>query len=298
MTFQGSGDIQGGRIRTGSGGGTGMKIAGGGIGAIIIGLIAMLLTGNAGMLTSALTSGGGEDTSAASSSDGYIGACTVEQANSDPTCRLNATVQSLDAYWAPIVEKATGQKYVAPDVLSYSGQASTPCGTASNATGPFYCPPDQTIYIDVSFNEVLKDQFGGSDGALAQEYVVAHEYGHHIEQVTGMMDAANRQGSGANSDSVKIELAADCFAGMWAGTVSSIPDPNTGQPMKITQQDFNDAMTNAAAVGDDHIMSMSGGRVNPDSFTHGTSAQREKWFSTGFNKGTLQTCNTLQARSL
>jgi predicted metalloprotease len=219
--------------------------------------------------------------------------------NSDRACRAALTFASLDTFWAQALPAQAGVKYRTPTMNEYSGSVDTPCGTASNAVGPFYCPADETIYIDVSFFDQLVSQFGGPDGNLAEEYVVAHEFGHHIEQLDGSMNRANRGGTGADSDSVRIELKADCLAGMWADNATTT-DRGDGKPymQPITQSDLQNALGAAASVGDDHIQQSMTGRVNPESFTHGTSAQRENWFTTGYNNGTLQTCDTLSAKKL
>jgi predicted metalloprotease len=298
MTFTEGGKFEGGRVRKGGGGRTG-AIAGGGIGALLVALLAMFFGGDGDLsqLTGAL--GGGEEQQT-TGEDQFIGACTAEQANTDPECGLSATVQSIDAYWQGALPQQAGVRYTMPEVVSFSGATSTACGPATADTGPFYCPPDQTVYIDLSFYDDLVSRFGSSGGLLAREYVVAHEMGHHIENIIGAMDQADRGGSGATSDSVRIELMADCLAGMWAGHASTTVDPDTGVPFlkPLSQQDLQDAVSAAQSVGDDHIQSQATGRINPDLFTHGTSAQRVRWFALGYNGGTVETCDALHARQL
>jgi predicted metalloprotease len=230
----------------------------------------------------------------------FIADCTAEEANTDRECRLSATVQSLDAYWERVLPQQAGVQYVQPPVVSFSGSTTTACGPASSSTGPFYCPPDQTVYIDVSFFDVLTSEFGASGGSLGEMYVVAHEVGHHIEQQIGAMDAANRRGSGPESDSVRIELMADCLAGMWVGDAATTVDPDTGVTFldPITDEELRQALSAAAAVGDDHIQQQATGQINPEGFTHGTSEQRMRWFAIGYNGGTLEDCNALDAREL
>jgi len=169
---------------------------------------------------------------------------------------------------------------------------STACGTASSQTGPFYCPPDETIYIDTTFFDVLVQQFGSSDGPLAEMYVVAHEYAHHIQQLLGVFDIADRTGTGADSDSVTVELMADCLAGAWASNASTVPGPD-GTPylQPLTKQDINDAIDAAKSVGDDRIMEASQGYADPDQFTHGTSEQRAESFLTGYRTGSVEACD-------
>ncbi|QAY70792.1 KPN_02809 family neutral zinc metallopeptidase [Xylanimonas protaetiae] len=302
MTFTEGGKFEGGRVRKGGGGSrrTG-AIAGGGIGAILVALLAMFFGngGSLGVLTNALTGDGGQ-VQEPQGEGGFVGDCTAAQANTDLECELSATVQSLDAYWQEALPQQAGVQYTLPEVESFDASTSTACGPATADTGPFYCPPDQTIYIDVSFYQELVSRFGSSGGPLAREYVVAHEMGHHIENLVGAMDEAQRGGTGAESDSVRIELQADCYAGMWAAHASTTVDPDTGVVFlnPPTEQDLQDAVSAAQAVGDDHIQAASTGRVNPDLFTHGTSKQRVEWFARGYNGGTLQTCDALHATRL
>jgi predicted metalloprotease len=208
-------------------------------------------------------------------------------------------VQALDAFWETVLPAEAKVNYVKPPVTSYSGSTATPCGEASNQTGPFYCPADQTVYIDVSFFDILIQDYGSSGGPLAEEYVVAHEVGHHIENLIGHLAQADND-MGADSDGVRIELEADCFAGMWAGNAATVKDPETGVTYldPISQDQLADAMSAAAAVGDDHIQSQSGGQVDPDSFTHGTSEQRQKWFMVGYNGATVADCDVLHATEI
>lgn len=301
MTFTEGGKFEGGRVRKGGGGGRTGVIAGGGIGAVLVALLAMFFGngGDLGGLTSALSGTDGQGQQQAGPGD-TIGDCTAEQANTDPECGLSATIQSLDAYWAEVLPREANVQYTLPEVESFSGATNTGCGPATADTGPFYCPPDQTIYIDLSFYQELVSRFGSSGGPLAREYVVAHEMGHHIENLIGAMDAAQRGGSGAESDSVRIELMADCLAGMWAANASTTVDPDTGVVFMNppTEQDLADAVSAAQAVGDDRIQKAATGRINPDLFTHGTSAQRQEWFARGYNEGTLATCNALDAARL
>ena len=294
MSFQEGGQFQGGRVKR-SGGRTG-AIAGGGAGAIVLALISYFVFGNPSAL-SGLT--GGVDQGGAAQPTGYVSACTADQANSDRQCRLSATVQALDAYWSQTLPTQTRVQYTQPDVVSYDGSAQSGCGLASNAVGPFYCPTDQTIYVDVTFFDELTTQLGASGGALGEEYVVAHEMGHHIQDLLGTL-ATTANDQGASSDSVRTELQADCFAGMWAGQAATTVDPVTGTTFlaPITQADLSSALSAAAAVGDDHIQQSQAGSVHPESFTHGTSAQREKWFTIGYNQNSVAACDTFHTTNL
>ncbi|MDR1825357.1 MAG: neutral zinc metallopeptidase [Bifidobacteriaceae bacterium] len=301
MTFSSGGKFQGGRVQRGASGRTGVAV--GGIGGLaVIALVVLLSGGNLGDVFNAIggTSGLTGSVQPGDAQTGWVEECTAEEANTDRQCRLNATVQSLDAYWTEALPDQAGVKYTEPPVVSFDGTASTPCGTASSSTGPFYCPSDQTIYIDVSFYDELQQEFGAEGGPLAEEYVVAHEMGHHIENLTGALEEASGSGTGAESDSVRIELMADCLAGMWAGAAATTVDPDTGVTFlePITDQQLAEALDAAAAIGDDKIQEEMQGKADPDSFTHGTSAQRVKWFKVGYTKGTLAACNTLDADSL
>ncbi|GIG20946.1 membrane protein [Cellulomonas chitinilytica] len=291
MTFQEGGSFEGGRVRTGRGG----KIAagGGGLAALVVALIYVFSNGQVDL--SGVAGGG----SGADTTEGTIGDCTAEQANTDPSCRLSATIQSLDAYWGPTVT-AAGVTFAQPEVYSFEGAADTACGSASSSTGPFYCPPDATIYLDLGFFDELQSRFGAEGGPLAEEYVEAHEYGHHVQQLTGVMDQAQRGGTGADSDSVRVELQADCYAGMWAGRAATTVDPDTGVPFldPITADTLEQALSAAQAVGDDHIQAQSGGGINPDTWTHGSSEQRARWFTTGYEQGTFDACDTFSTDTL
>jgi predicted metalloprotease len=302
MTFSSGGKFEGGRVQRGSGGRTGI-IAGGGIGGVVlVALVVLISGGDLGDVFNAVSGGGGLTGSVqpGDAQTGWVEECSAEEANTDRQCRLNATVQSLDAFWATALKEQAKVTYTEPPVMSFDGSVSTPCGTASSSTGPFYCPTDQTIYIDVSFYDELQSEFGAQGGPLAEEYVVAHEMGHHIENLTGALEEANRSGTGADSDSVRIELMADCLAGMWAGHAATTVDPDTGVTFlePITDQQLQQAIDAAGAIGDDKIQEQMQGSADPDSFTHGTYAQRVRWFKTGYNGGTLATCNTLTTDNL
>ncbi|WP_129339000.1 neutral zinc metallopeptidase [Cellulomonas endophytica] len=288
MTFQQGGQFEGGRVRQsrggGRGGGRGLAV-GGGAGGLVVLVLALLFGGDVGSM---LTGGRGGTGGAAQVED--VGSCTAEQANTDRTCRLSATAQALDEYWQPELERLGAQ---IPGVESFEGATDTGCGAASASTGPFYCPPDQTIYLDLGFYDLLASRFGASDGPLAEIYVTAHEYGHHLQNVLGTFASADRSGTGEGSDSVRLELQADCYAGMFVGDAATTVDPDTGVTFlePITAEQLRNALDAAAAVGDDSIQAQ-GGQVNPDSWTHGSSEQRQTWFTTGYEQGSLDACDT------
>lgn len=295
MTFNEGVRLDPGRVRT-SRGRKGAAIGGGSV----LGVIALyLLSQLTGVDLTGLAGGGG--TGGVTAGEGAdVSHCTdASAANEDVNCRVIGALESLDAYWAETLP-AAGVELAVPDAELFQDSVATGCGNATSAVGPFYCPPDQTIYIDTSFYAELRDRFGSSGGPLAEMYVVAHEYGHHIEQLTGLMDSAERGGTGPESDSVRIELTADCFAGMWARAASTVPDPDTGVPFlePLTQAQIGDALSAASAVGDDRIQKQATGTVNPESWTHGSSEQRQRWFMVGFDGGTLEDCNALAAPSL
>lgn len=297
MTFQDGGRFEGGRVQSRRGGGRGRGIAvGGGLGTLVLVVVVTLLGGNPAQLLS----GDGGTGAGSQEQVAEIGDCTAEQANAERECRLSATVQSLDAYWQRTLPELAQDPDVEPAVVSFQDATDTGCGSASASTGPFYCPPDRTIYLDLSFYDLLASQYGAQGGPLAEMYVVAHEYGHHIQQLTGIFDRADRSGTGDDSDSVRVELQADCYAGLWAGDAATTVDPDTGVTFlePITEAQLADALSAAAAVGDDHIQQQSAGGVNPDTWTHGSSEQRQRWFMTGYRDGTVASCDTFAAASL
>lgn len=299
MTFRDQARIGSGRVRTGGGGGRGPQFAMGGIGGIIVVAVGLFfgldLTG--GGSGTGLSGGGGAVTA-----QGYErAACeTGADANADVDCRIEFTAHSLDQVWREQLPQV-GVQYREPGVTLFRGGVTTGgCGSADSNVGPFYCPADDTAYFDSSFFQVLEDRFGASSGPFAQEYVVAHEFGHHIQNLLGDSGRGNYNDPGATSAAVRSELQADCYAGVWAHYADSTPAPGDDQPLlaPLTETDIADALSAAASVGDDHIQSQSTGRVNPDSWTHGSSAQRQHWFTTGYRTGQVAACNTFDAPDL
>ncbi len=286
MTFNTNADVSGsGAKRRGPGGGA---IAGGvgGLGAIAV-ILLQLFTG--GDFTSLLGGFGGQ---AAPSQETELTNCeTGADANADDACRLAAGSKSINTFWSSVV-----QGYRPPQLIIVDGSTPTSCGTASNATGPFYCPPEETVYIDPTFFDVLEQQFGDETGPLAQLYVLAHEYGHHIQQITGTFDKYPNNGTGPLSNGVRTELQADCFAGAWVANAAQTTDAE-GVPFlqAPTEDQIRDALEAAATVGDDHIQAQSG-QVNPESWTHGSSEQRQRWFATGYKSG-VYACDTFAVGS-
>lgn len=205
-------------------------------------------------------------------------------ANANVDCRMAGAQVALDAFWEDNVEG-----YQAPQLIVVDGATSTQCGTASNAVGPFYCPPEETVYIDPTFFQLMQQQFGASAGNLAQLYIVGHEWGHHIQNLLGAMERYPNNGTGPGSNGVRMELQADCYAGGWLGLATEQTDAD-GDPYleKPTEEQIRDALNAASTVGDDHIQEQSG-QVNPETWTHGSSEQRQRWFAEGYQNG-LDAC--------
>ncbi|AKV87451.1 neutral zinc metallopeptidase [Microbacterium sp. CGR1] len=282
MTFNPDADVSGNTARRR---GRGAVVAGaGGVGLLgIIALIAGPLLGIdlTGLLGGGTTGGGTEPQGGS-----VIENCqTGEDANENVDCRVAASQLALDGYWEDYIDP-----YRPPQLIVVDGATSTACGTASNAVGPFYCPPDETVYIDPTFFDLMEQQFGASAGNLAQLYVVGHEWGHHIQYITGVMDRYPNIGTGPDSNGVRVELQADCYAGAWIGQMTKEKDPD-GVPYLLppTEAELEDALNAANTVGDDNIQQQSSGTVNPESFTHGTSVQRKAWFAQGYTNG-LDVC--------
>ncbi|MFB6612139.1 neutral zinc metallopeptidase [Agromyces sp. NPDC056379] len=284
MTFNPDADISKGKASK-RGRNTGIAVAGGGIGALAIFLISQFL----GVDLTGIVGGGAQP----EASDSTLERClTGQDANEDVECRMKGASASLEAYWAEEAP-ALGVNYNAPQGFVLFDQATTTaCGSASSATGPFYCPPDQTIYIDVTFYDELRNRFGANGGTLAEMYVIAHEWGHHVQNLAGVLERSQDGQTGPSSNAVRVELQADCFAGAWVANASTVPD-DEGVPFlqEITEAQRKDALDAAASVGDDHIQQATQGQVNPHSFTHGTSEQRKYWFETGFTQG-AEACDT------
>jgi predicted metalloprotease len=287
MTFQGGGPLDTGNV-SGGGGGRGRLALGGGAGLIVV-IVAALFGVDPGLIGLGGDDGTGTgSTSQQTEIDQQIDSCTIEKANVDTVCRIVATTNSLDRVWSDIMPG-----YDPPQTKIFTGNVDTACGPASSDVGPFYCPGDQTAYFDPTFFDVLRDRLGGSDGPLAQEYVVAHEYGHHVEYLTGALDKGQRQGSaGPTSGSVRIELQADCLAGVWAFHADKGPDAMLAP---LTQQQIGDVIQTAKAIGDDAI---GGATSNPEGWTHGSSEQRVRWFNVGYERGDAAACDTFAANSL
>ena len=283
MTFNPNAQLDPGQItdRRGMGGRGGLAIGGGGIGVVLF-LAYILLGGDPSSLGPLLEPGavtGPGSTAIATDCK------TGQDANTRDDCRILGYVNSIQAYWTDTFA-ASGKQYQPVNTILFSGATSSGCGTASAATGPFYCPTDRLVYLDLDFFTELRTRFGAQGGSLAQGYVLAHEYGHHVQDLLGSLSGGGG-GEGAQGQSVRTELQADCFAGVWANHAAS-----TKFLEPLTAAQIADALDAASAVGDDRIQQASSGEVNPDTWTHGSSDQRKHWFSTGYQSGDPGACDT------
>jgi predicted metalloprotease len=294
MTFNEGMQIDTTNISTSGGGGGGRGIAiGGGLGGLLIVVVALFLGVDPSTVIpqqQQIDTGGVE-------APGYdMSHCkTGADANKYVECRVAATTNSVDGVWQ---QQMPG--YTRPQTRLFKGQVQTGCGPATSDVGPFYCPVDQTAYFDTDFFQVLVDQFGSSGGPLAQEYVVAHEYGHHVQNLQGTLGRAQQGAQGAEGNGVRTELQADCYAGVWAHYASITKQPGTDvnylQP--LTDKDIADALSAASSVGDDRIQKQATGRINPEQWTHGSSAERQKWFTVGYQTGDANKCDTFATDNL
>jgi uncharacterized protein len=256
-------------------GGAPMAIGAGGGAIGLIFLLVQLLAGGGGGSGLAL---GGEEPATDLSAECRTG----EDAAQDEDCRILAVVNSVQESWSGRLDG-----YQEADTVFFSGGTSTGCGNATSAVGPFYCPTDATVYIDLDFYDDLRSRFGASGGPFAEAYVIAHEYGHHIENLMGVLERSRDGSTGPQSSAVRVELMADCLAGMWAEDAE-----RTDVIEDLTEQDIRDGLDAAAAVGDDRIQESVQGRVDPESWTHGSAEQRQKWFRIGYEQGSLDACDT------
>ncbi|ASK65361.1 neutral zinc metallopeptidase [Brachybacterium avium] len=217
-------------------------------------------------------------------------------ANEQDDCLVQATIESSDSLWSQLAP-AAGIQFVEPQGRVFDGSVQTGCGGATTDVGPFYCPADATIYVDIAFFDELSGRYGADGGQLAKMYVVAHEYGHHIQHLSGTMRDADRSQTGPQSDAVRLELQADCYAGVWAHhAANTVDEDGNAMLAPLTERDISSALSAASAVGDDHIQGdVAGGQVRPETWTHGSSAQRGAWFTTGYQHGTVQACDTFSA---
>ena len=307
MRFNPKADISGGRVRDaggGSGGGSPMRIpipggtrAGGGIAGVVIVILFIVLTQCMGGELPG--PGGGAAPQGRSQPDGidagddrYASCQSGADANENADCARLGVAVSLEDYWASELPEQAGVGFQPSTINTFAGGIRTGCGQASSQVGPFYCPADQEIYLDTSFfADVLERQLGGQGGDFVEPYVLAHEYGHHIQNLMGTMGKVRTQ-QGPSSDAVRLELQADCYAGMWTRYASD------SDLLTLDQADIEEALDAAKTVGDDRIQEASGQRANPEGWTHGSSAQRMAWFTRGYDSGDLGECDTFSASRL
>jgi predicted metalloprotease len=273
-----------------SGGGGGFGIGGGtiGIGTIVIALIGGAVLGvNPLTLLGILTGGGGAPVTQQAPAH-------APPANDQAAKFVSTVLADTEDVWTDLFKQG-GATYHAPKLVLFRGSVRTACGAGQAAMGPFYCPSDQKVYIDLSFYETMKNRLG-APGDFAQAYVIAHEVGHHVQQELGITDQVDRARARAsqaqgNAMSVRVELQADCFAGVWA---------NHAQKARniLEQGDIEEAMNAAQKIGDDALQANAGRAVVPESFTHGSSAQRQRWFMAGLQGGSVKSCDTFSTRNL
>lgn len=287
MTFNDNAKINPNRVSR-RGRNTGIAIGGGGLLVVGLFLLSQLLGVDLTGLAPAIQGGG---TGSGQQGEPLAGCDTGAEANASIDCRIAGAADSLDTYWGQTLPEFGGT-YRSTQIVLFSGQTDTGCGGATSAVGPFYCPADETIYVDTAFYDELRTRFGSSGGPLAEMYVIAHEWGHHIQNITGIMSGLDLQNAGPDSDGVRLELQADCFAGAWVGAAPSITDENGVSFLEpVTEEQIRDALSAASAVGDDRIQQSTQGQVTPETWTHGSSESRQKWFLVGANGGP-DACNT------
>ncbi|MBB5806990.1 putative metalloprotease [Saccharothrix ecbatanensis] len=281
--------------------GVGGRVAMGGGGLGIVGLILYFVLSQIGGGAQLPSGSGFGDVG----QDRQVGSESIEakcrtgaDANREADCRAVAFINSIQAYWTDQFARS-GRTYQPAQTNFFSGGVQTRCGNASSAVGPFYCPADAQVYIDLGFFREMQQKFGATGGPFVEAYILAHEYGHHIQNQLGTSDRVSSR-SGPKSDSVRLELQADCYAGAWANHAQTVPTAS-GQPLitGVTQDDVNAALDAAARIGDDFIQGeLGGGRIDTTQFTHGSSAQRQKWYTTGLETGDPARCNTFDTNDL
>jgi uncharacterized protein len=255
-----------------------VALGGGGLVGIVV-LVLTLLAGGGGTAGLQLGEPG---------SDLSTECRTGDDANQRDDCRIVGVINSVQEFWS---EELRG--YREARTTFFSGAVTTGCGSATSAVGPFYCPADETIYLDLGFYDDLRTRFDARGGPFAEAYVIAHEYGHHVEHLLDVLDRSRDGTTGPQSNAVRVELMADCLAGRWARGAES-----TGFIEELGPADIADGLDAAAAVGDDRIQEAAQGRVTPESWTHGSAEQRQRWFRVGYERDDLRSCDTFSVREV
>ena len=289
MPFKGQSRLDPSQVedRRGRGVGRTVAIGGGGIGLVVL-VLSLLLGLDPSDLGNVAEPPASVSTASSGSTSSLEEQCrTGADANAREDCRIVGFVNSIQSFWTDEFARR-GTTYTPAKLVLFTGATEAACGYASAAVGPFYCPRDQQVYLDLSFFEELRTRFGAEGGSFAEAYVLAHEYGHHVQNITGALEAAaGARDSGPTSVAVQTELQADCLAGVWAHHAN-----DSDYLTELTDAEIAQSLDAAAAVGDDNIQQQTQGYVSPESWTHGSSEQRQMALKDGLQSGDLATCET------